>query len=196
MISVTKVRAAVPAAASITDDAVLEDVIARALAFVQTYTRRYFGTPETVTEFLEGTCRYNLYLSERPQALDSDDPLVTVVERCTPSSTTNAVTAFTVRECDTYRAVLNRNDGAVWGSGYEYAVTYFRGYEVDNGPKDIEQILIDLVALKLNTRGREGLKSETIGGYSYTLGDFSGSEVDALPGAKSILNTWRRSVAV
>lgn len=196
MISVAKARASIPGLAPITDDTVVADMIARAVAFVETYTRRYFGLPETVTEFLAGTCRYDLYLSERPQTLDSEAADVAVIERCTPSSTSAAVTAFQVRECDTYRALLHRIDGAVWGSGYEYAVTYIRGYLVDAGPKDIEQVLLDLVALKTNTRGREGIKSETIGGYSYTLGDFGNSEVDALPGAKSILNTWRRSVVV
>ena len=74
-------------------------------------------------------------------------------------------------------------------------MTYWRGYAIDAGPKDIEQLLIDLVSLRLNLQGTEGLASEAIGGYSYTRAaatDFEDGDLRRLPTALATINAWRR----
>lgn len=70
-------------------------------------------------DYLMGTGRYELRPLECPDTLAA----ISVVERCCPGFTTSRVADFEVHESAT-GPVLVRTDGAVWGSGYEYAVTY------------------------------------------------------------------------
>lgn len=192
MISVQKVLASVPGSAELTDPVLLA-LIAGSVAFVQTQTRRYFGERAVVQEYLDGNNSYHLRLSELAHTEDSDDPTITVIERCTPSTAVGPVTEFELRDSEN-TTFLVRTDGAVWGSGYEYVVTYLRGFAVDQGPKDIEQLLLDLVALRVHLGGAPALRSEQIGGYSYTR--FGEGDLDALPGSRDTLAAWRRYVLV
>jgi len=175
------------------DPSAVDAMIARAVAWVQTQTHRYFGTPIDTPEYYRGLGLYELYLNEHFTEGDSDDE-VTVLERLTPSLSIAAVTGFDVRDHGT-ATVLIRTDGAVWGQGYDYTVTYRRGYDVDCGPADIEQLLLDWIALKLNTQGSDGLRSESLAGYSYeraASGD--GIQVQQIPGAGDTIAAWRRPV--
>ncbi len=176
------------------DSDLIDAMIARAVAWVQTQTHRYFGTPGETVEYHAGTGRYELYLNERVREDDSDDFPV-VLERCTPSSSTSAITAFEVRDHGT-ASVLVRTDGCVWGAGYEYTTTYRRGYVVDLGPADIEQVLLDFIALKINTQGAEGMRSESLAGYSYERAETASNatNVSQVPGAAATINAWRRPV--
>ena len=192
MISVEKLQAAVPGAAT-ADPTLLADMIARAVAFVEQQTGRYFGTPEQVTEYLQGYGSRWLRLNDEAQVFDSDDEVDAVEERCVPGGdvTLLGLTDFAVRPSST-TSVLVRLGGPGWRINYEYAVTYTRGFVVDEGPADIEQLLIDLIALRLGLRGREGLRSESIGGYSYTR--FGEGDLDSIDGAWPTIRAWRHPV--
>lgn len=194
MISGSRALLHVPAAAGL-DPGVLEEMLDRAVAWVETQTGRYFGAPLPVTEYLTGTGGADLYLGERPrESEDPDTPLVTVTEQCAPGATPTAVTGFAVR-ASRYDAHLRRTDGQRWTLGAEYAVSYQRGYEVDHGPPDIEQLLLDWVALGIGTRGAEGLQSESLAGYSYERASgISTDPITQLPGARATLAAWRRLV--
>lgn len=197
MISLETLKAAL----EITDsnrDILINEMIPRALAFIETYTGRYFGETSGTEEIVPGTGTRSLWLTDLPVSEDSPaDEIPSVVEHENPGDAGTTILAdddngFTLRTKGV-EARLVRKGGGVWTRGYEYAVAYTRGYEVDAGPADIEQVVIDLIGLRLNTGGeRAGLRSETIGGYSYTR--FGDGDLDALPGAQSTLDAWRRPV--
>lgn len=195
MVSVERVRAAVPAAVS-EETTLIQDMIERATSFVQTRTRRYFGPISEWTEYLSGSGGRKLWLGERVIPDEDYGALVLVEERAYPggSPTEIVIGDYQVRRGpeDSDRSYLVRLGGYVWSSGLEYAVTYERGYDMDAGPPDITQLVIDLVALKLKFKGFEGMRSETIGGYSYTR--FGEGDLDSIDGAKAIIEAWRPPV--
>lgn len=175
------------------DPGLLQDLIDRATAFVKVHTRRYFGVPVIVKHYLSGNGSRLLRL---PEAVNDD--ITAVEERCGPGddllATLTTEFEIQVRGEDSY---LVRTDGSCWRRGYEYAMTYEMGYEVDSGPKDIEQLIIDLVSLRLANRDREGLSGETIGGYQYTrpaIYAFADGDLKQIPGAFATIQAWRRPV--
>jgi len=67
-------------------------------------------------------------------------------------------------------------------------VEYTAGYLAANIPGDLKLLLAEVVSARLNSSGSEGIKSETLGSYSYTLGD----SLDSLsPTSKATLDAWR-----
>jgi hypothetical protein len=193
MVSVERVRAAVPAAVS-QETTLIADMIERATAFVQTQTGRYFGPIVTATDYLDG--RGGRFLGLSQVAIPNENgELVLVEERAYPGGTATVVLPadYQVRNSDRL-STLVRLGGDVWTRGLEYAVTYERGYDVDGGPPDVSQLVIDLIALRLKFIGKEGMRSETIGGYSYTR--FGEGDLDSIDGAKATINAWRRPVLV
>jgi hypothetical protein len=194
MITVGKLQAAAPAAAK-ADPVLLQDMIDRALAFIESQTRRAFGLPATVTEFLSGNGSRILRLPEPPAVPDSDGEIDLVEERAYPGAPAAIVPLEEIQvRLSGNNAYLARLGGPIWCQGFEYAVTYRHGYELDHGPKDIEQLLIDLIALRLAFRGKDGMRSETIGGYSYTR--FGEGDLDSIDGAWATVRAWRRLVLV
>ena len=176
-----------------TYDAVLESLEARAVAFVENQTDRYFGPVASVTEVLTGYGGAKLWLTEIP----STNP-TTVVERAYLGGAEMTITdadanGFLVRTSNA-DAWLQRRGGSVWTDGYEYEVSYARGYDADAEPGDIRQLVLDLVTLKFGLAGSEGLKSETIGGYSYTMGNFNAQDLEQIPMSAATLRLWRRPV--
>jgi hypothetical protein len=191
MISVYKLQEALPSAAD-TDVVLLADMIARAVAFIETQTNRDFSAPATVTQYLSGNGSRTLQLPGPLVQIDSDDGLGLVIEREYPGATETILTSVDVRSGRKGHHLV-RLDG-VWKAGYEYAVTYTTGYVEDQGPGDIEQLVIDLVGLRLAREGREGLSGETIGGYSYTVTPihaYDDGDLKSLPGAMATIKAWR-----
>lgn len=196
MISRTTLSEMVPAAADL-EPQVVNGIIARATAFVEGQTRRYFGVPIGVTEYLYGNGSRLLRLSE-PIAV-VDPAVVTVVdERGYPGGDATAITDFTVRttsgtppQADTI-SVLVRTGGGVWIKDYEYAVTYGRGYALDAGPKDIEALILRLAKEEVEAMGEELMQSETVGSYSYTR--FRESQSDPMSDGWDTITAWRRTV--
>lgn len=199
MISTDRMREVADGAAGM-DELILADMIARAVAFVETQTRRYFGPPALVTEYLSGNGSRMLQLSEPVTELDSDD-ITLLEERAYPGGDATVLldgAGFLVRSRNTvppsYQSAsfLVRSGGLVWTRGSEYAVTYARGYTVDEGPKDIEQVIIDLVEARLTPSGAEVMQSETIGGYAYQR--FKDADLDVIDGGWDTIRFWRRAV--
>jgi hypothetical protein len=195
MISVAKLIAAAPSVAS-ANPVELGNMIDRAVAFVQTQTRRYFGPVEGITEYVCGTGGRSLPLRE-VAVIDADSPLDSVEERQYPGADATVIdnTAYRVKTEDD-ESYLIRTDGLIWWAGYEYAVTYQHGYDLDMGPKDIESVIVGLVEIWMEAATGSDLKSETIGGYSYTKFDAASvaTTIAAIPGAADTIAAWRRVV--
>lgn len=187
-------------ALGITDEAEiapLESWLAAALAFVNTQTRRYFGPVEEAEEFLTGRGRRDLWLAEPPTLVDAYDA-VSVSEVAYPGADSTDIlegseSGFDLRIAGHEGKLVRRGPCGVWTRGYEYVVRYPRGYEEDAGPKDIEDVLIELVRLRQSAAGEEVMKSESIGGYSFTR--FDSDDVGALPTEQQrTLKSWTRPV--
>ena len=175
-----------------TYDDLLGDLEERAVAMLQRATNRYFGAVASTTEYLVGRGTASLWLAEVPAAIPA-----TVTERYAPGSDEATITAadddgYVLRSSDR-DARLVRKDGLVWSDGYEYEATYDRGYAAGSEPGDVRQAMIDIVTRAFKRRGSEGLKSESIGGYAYTLADDAG-ELEVSPFTASVIQTWRRPV--
>lgn len=202
-----------------TDLHVLVALEEAAVAFVQTQTRRYFGGREEFQEIVQGRGSRYLYLSHAAEdAVLGDayfDASITVTERvwgsgggrwgwasgcgCTPSSSgsdgvdpdTGLVTDWELRRFEGETALV-RTSG-VWLRGAEYTVTYTRGYEEGNEPADIKRLVANLVKVGLDAMTTDaGLRSETIGGYSYSYGNTDLSQLDDTD--QMTLDAWRRLV--
>lgn len=171
----------------------LEAMERAAVSLVEIQTGRYFGLPETVTEYVRGHGGRQLWLRDVPVGDAYDGaPEVTVIERALPGDTGTTLdeSSVAVRVVG-HEARLIRAD-TVWLLGYEYEVGYLRGYWPGEEPTDVRQLVLDLVALRWQMRGDESLRSETIGGYSYTR--TTATDVTALPGGADVIAAWRRPV--
>jgi hypothetical protein len=162
----------------------------QAVAYVQRATGRYFGPLGVVTEVLRGSGTGRLWLSESP--LKTGDPagyVITVEEAYRPGDEPALLDAddYAVR-ASAFEGWLERRGGRTWRAGSEYHITYTRGYEEGGEPADIRRYVMAWVARQWSMRGKEGLQSEQIGGYSYTLSKMSDAE------AESIIAQWRRPV--
>lgn len=188
MISLSKLLRGLPASAAAEPPSTLEELIERAVAFLQSQTHRYFGPPRQLTEYLSGNNSRFLKLGERIIGT-----IATIEEREYPGATPTTLTLntdYAIRSGETTDYLI-RLGNLTWCGTREYAVTYQQGYELDAGPGDIEQLIMDLIALRLSTRGKEGLSSEQIGGYSYSRSGFTEADLAQLPGAIATIEQWR-----
>lgn len=183
---------------------VLEVLEARAVEIVQSETDRYFGAPIEHVEQLVGDGSDRLYLRERPW------PEAESVEATTVEYRAEVGDAWAVIDPDSSEgweleyprpiwlgAVLRRKGGDIWTAGYEYRVTYTFGYAAGEEPGDVRQAVIDIVCYKYGERGREGLRSETIGDYSYSImAEATGKRnlLTAVPGLAETVQRWRGMV--
>ena len=192
MISEAKLRAAIAGNLAGFSPDLVKAMESRAVAFLQTATSRYLGPVEALTEFLRGNGTDYLVLGDVAWPTDLEDYLA-VSERTRPGAVATELdaTAFELRSMQR-GSVLARLDELGWQWGWEYAVTYRRGYATDAGPREIEQIVIDLVALRVSLLGHMGMRSESIGGYSYTR--FGEGDLDSLDGAREVIAAWRAPV--
>jgi len=162
------------------DDALLTDLEARAQAFLEMQTGRYFGAPKEFVEVLDGG-REALRLLEEPR---DDDP--TTIEEWDGAWIDN------LDDVDVTTFWVFRQDRTCWPGGRRhYRVTYTAGYEPDEVPGDIAQAALDLIADKYRYRGNEGLQSETLGQYSYTRADYTRADIERIPGVQTTVDAWR-----
>ncbi len=168
---------------------------ARAVDIITSETERYFGASTVHSEIISGEGCDRIWLNEAPTAVTS------VEERCGAGDDWTAIDGagsdgWELRAPVSISGVttLHRKNGLTWLFGHEYRVTYSFGYASGSEPAEIRQAVLDLVALKYNERGREGLRSETIGDYSWTaLADSMGNrDLRAVPGWGSMVRRWRR----
>lgn len=199
MITVTDILARLGDAGEGADVGVVQSLIDGALAFVESETRRSFRAQAPVEEIIVGRGSRNLWLSE-PPVLGIDYEAITVMEAAYPGADPTEIeegtgNGFAVRLLGNERtreAVLVRLGREIWRRGYEYTVRYTRGYTDETFPADIADLVAGLVSLRLSLAGVEAVRSETIGGYSYTR--FGEGDLDAIPGARATIENWRRAV--
>jgi hypothetical protein len=177
MISAAEIAAHIEGA-TVDDHSLLEELRDAALAFLARSTARYFGPVAETTEWA-GIAGRSLWLAEAPTGT------VTI----TRNGDVLEAGAYEVRGRE-----IVRTDGTWWGHWGEHRMEYERGYTEETLPPDIRQAVIDLIAIRWQEKGREGLQSETIGGYSYTKagggGGAGGWTVSDMV-ARTIAN-WRR----
>jgi hypothetical protein len=162
-------------------------------------TDRYWGAEAETTVLLEGNGRRELYLPEVPDSIDN----ITVLERAYPGDTETEITAADTDGFELRDMHLSRKGGYVWSRGYEYLVTFTRGYEqVDPGPpadilapaavrQAIKQIVAFWYMEGSPADGASQKTSETMGNYSYTRGAlFTNREamLNGIPGLRETIN--------
>jgi hypothetical protein len=177
-------------------DHILARLESYAVAFVEKQTNRHFGPKGDVTVVVMGTTSQRLYLPYAV-ALPASSAITIVEERRQPGDTATEITTAAsdgyILRTNGQEAWLVRKGGARWQDGYEYTVTFKRGYAPGYEPGDIRRIVLKLVELDWNSRGGEGVKSETISGYSYS-GMTNEQLEDAIPGWTDTIESWRPPV--
>lgn len=196
MVSLPRVKAMLGIAATDTSqDTLITDLIHGAVAFIETQTNRYFREPVSTREYHLGHDTGGLYLLSIPYVTTTSDD-TTASEQKAPGLTVtsidrDAADGFELRT-SARSAWLRRAGTAKWRSGFEYVVDYTHGWDVDGLPSDIEHLVFMLVARRYKTIEGGDLKSETIGGYSYTR--FGVADLVGLDGAEATLDAWREPV--
>lgn len=193
MISLAELLRAIPDTVQ-ADGVRLQEMEAAAVAHVESLLGRYFGPPQLVEEFLIGKGGRRLYLRDHPAPDPEypDDPASALVSESSElggDATALDASDFVLRVGER-ESVIVRSGGDVWTKDYEYPVTYWRGYPAGEEPADIRELVIGLVRHRWGMAGKDGLRSETIGGYAWTR--FEGSDLEAIPGAKDTIEAWRR----
>ena len=171
-----------------------------ATAYVHTYTRRYFGAVEEVTEIYAGSGTPRLWLLETPVADGEslEEPEIDIVERLHADDTGRAIDPEDPDGYVVQGALLLRSGGTVWLREMQYSATYARGYEDGEAPADIRQAVYDMVQLKREAyrRGGKVVGSEKLGDYAYTLGDVTQAGRILGMDHMDTLNRWRRRFPV
>jgi len=195
MIAEGRVRDALQLGPYSIDGTVLLSLRDQAVAFIERQTHRYFGSVMEAQVVLKGNGTRNLQL---PNAA-VDPEYVSVVEQEYEGASATLLgypDDFAVRPLGT-TSWLARKGGAVWASNREYVITYDHGFVEDEGPKDVEALVVALVGRRLGEMGAEGKSSETIGGYSYTraaIHAFEDGDMRSIVGAMRTLDYWRLAV--
>ncbi len=143
------------------DDQFLIDLEARASAWVNEQTERRWNPPASKKEIVQpkGGSRF-LRLNGH---IDDVDGTVALRRRAIYGGSWETVEDSEFeREGDKLVSLAG-----YWTRGFDYEATYLDGWTI--APEDIQDLVIDLVSIAYFSIGDEGVKSETIGDYSYTL---------------------------
>lgn len=158
------------------DDALLSRLITAASSWVRTYCNRDF-TSQSYTDTLDGTGNAWQVMKQYP---------VTAVASVSFSGVAQAITGLVI----TNTRSLTFTDGTLWEKGRgNVSVTYAAGYSTT--PADIEQAVIEIVALRYREKNRIGTTTVNTRGESVTF-----SVMDVPPSVKSLLNNYRNVVPV
>lgn len=161
-----------------TSDDLLMALEERASEIVQRELRWYFGEPRETVEILDGTGTPKLFLKQMPS-----DGAVVMESR---GGTNDAWTVMSADDYELEGRGLYARSAYIWARGMRnFRATYKEGFATP--PKDIQQVVMDLVSAIWNRQGHEGFASESIGDYSYTVED-----LDNLPRWTRVVNTWKR----
>lgn len=171
-------RALAPKTADPTE---LDRLIAAATGMLGRELGRFLGEPAETQELHRGG-RSLVLLFDDPVAVGEEtEPTVTVEGRAGASLAWEAI-----EETEYSRDGRRLEHPSCWPQGVR--VTYSRGYDLDEGPAELRDLVLEMVLAKVRQRGREGLTSETIGDYSYTKADLT-----QLDSWTSIAARWRRN---
>lgn len=145
------------------DDLLLTLLESQAAAFVESQIGRRFSAPIDRTEFIVGLGNQTLFLGGH---VAGDPPAIV-------SLRARALSAREFEDVDDEEWTLRGDTlvalGGRWSHLTEYEVVYSDGYLLGTAPADIRALVIDLVSIAFASLGEEGVKSESIGDYSYTL---------------------------
>lgn len=139
MIELAELRAVVGIhdPAHVADDAFLLDIEARAVAYLESETRRYFGPPAPITEVLDGSGAQSLWLAETPAAA----PALVLEARESDAWTAVSADDFTQEGPALYH-------DTEWRKGARlYRATYTRGYAAGEEPAEVRGAVLQLVHL-------------------------------------------------
>lgn len=194
MILIEELQALIPELAEADLD-VIAELERAAVAYVQTQTGRYFGPRQEHTEIVRGTGTCDLYLIGWAQDANLEDAYfdteLLVEERQYAGDAYTVLTDYDVRVLPG-ETKLVRHQNVYWTRGYEYQVTYLRGYAEGEEPADIRKIVLTLIRNAWNVIETGGMRSETIGGYSYTFG--AADLHDLTQSDRETLDAWRRQI--
>lgn len=155
-------------------DALLSRLITAASTWVRSYCNRDF-TSQTYTDILDGTGTVRQVVKQYP---------VTAVSSVSFSGVTQTITGLSINSLRN----LTFTDGTVWEKGKaNVSVTYTAGYA--STPADIEQAVIEIVALRFREKDRVGTSTVNAKGESVTF-----SVMDVPPSVKTLLNNYRNVV--
>lgn len=157
-------------------DARLESLMLRAIEAVERELDWYFGQPRAAEEILNGSGFSAMWLRQPP------------VNGLTAYSRTGPTHDWDEVDSDDYeqdgRGVWHAN--GIWFSGVRnWRFVYDEGFTVP--PGDVVQFTLDLIKAKWNEPAIQGIVSETLGRYSYTLGD-----LESTTGWPSVVANWKR----
>jgi len=160
-------------------DDVLEGLINRTIDAIQRELDWYFCTPRPAVEVLNGSGLRALWLRQYIVGAT-----LTVEERY---GVGDAWTVVPVADYEFEAGGRGLFSVANWTHGFRnYRVSYSEGFLTM--PGDVEQLILDLVVSRWNSRETDsGLRSETIGDYSYTRAD-----LEEMPGWGAVWAHWKR----
>lgn len=168
---------------------------ADAVGLLEYETERYFGAEVEHTEELVGDGSEKLRIRERPSAITS------VEYRSLPGESWTAIAGgdedgweLRLPASESAGGILVRKNGNVWTDNYEFRVIYDFGYTPGQEPGEIRLAVMRIVSFLYRDRGREGLRSESVGDYSFSiLAETSGKRdiLSAVPGLDRTIRRWR-----
>ncbi len=187
--------------------ALVTDAADRALAWIETQTGRYFREPREFQIRVRGG-RQTYWLPEIPvvEEAESEEVYALVVHEKNAAGEWELVadSEYELIQPDMgrlYEMPTLEFEGCWpdrWApswprTGKNLRFTFTAGYEVGALPGDIQQLVLDMVSAWWADRGKEGLKSESIDGYTYerwASGDGTRFQDDW----KSSLTKWKHPV--
>lgn len=171
----------IPASTTAYDD-VLTGLEERVAEWIHRELRWYFGPSRERVEVLNGTGTPKMFLLQPPV-----DGAVTLHTRSGPGDdyTVVADSDYELGGRGLYCAA-----GHCWAKGFRnFRATYNEGFE--EVPGDIVQLVLDVIAVIWNQRGKEGFGSERIGDYNYSMLVVNDA-IGNVPRWEKIKHNWRR----
>lgn len=147
MISIAQLHRALKVTGTSQDD-YLAGLEAAAVSYLQRRLGWFIGEEEEVTEYIEGSGSARLWLNDEPAAAIDE-----VLERVAPGADPVTITASGSDGFLHRGKKLVRKNALAWVRGYEYEVTYTRGYQsledpspTNTPPAEVQQMVEFLTA--------------------------------------------------
>lgn len=167
----------------------------RLLSWVENQTGRHFREPKEFVERISGDDTPAMWIREMPVDDGESDPapMLSVDRREQREWVEVDDLEYDLIDFLPVGPHLIEHETR-WKAGRRnYRVTYTAGYQPGELPGDIEQLVLEMTAHQYRERGKEGLRSETIGGYSYSRAD-GGGEEEFRDRWNRTLEVWRHRV--
>jgi len=171
--------------ATAAQDAALTGLIVRMQAVIERELDWYFDVARAVTEYFDGHERATLFLRQPP--VDAEDVVVSTRTGVGYTDWEELILG-TDYEVDQRKLI----HASYWPyGGRNIKAEYQEGFTVP--PGDIVQVLLESLEDRVITAAAAGATdSETLGDYSYNLGDVSAADLERAGSWSEVLNHWRR----